>query len=192
LADLLDEPYPYIVRPVGSHAGQGLVKVSDRHELGQYLAGADVAEYYAAPFVDYRSADGLFRKYRIVMIDGRPFACHMGISTEWMVHYPYPEMLAHAERREEEAQLMRTFDSGFAARHAGALRSIAELTGLDYVGFDCAETRDGSLLIFEIATAMVVHDMDDPNMFPYKIPQMRRVFGAFHEMLRRAASESRR
>jgi glutathione synthase/RimK-type ligase-like ATP-grasp enzyme len=190
LADLLEEPYPYIVRPVGSHAGRGLVKVSDRHELAQYLAGTDLLEYYAAPFVDYRSTDGLFRKYRIVMIEGRPFACHMGISTEWMVHYPYPEMLAHPERREEEAHLMRTFDSDFAVRHNEALRMIADLTGLDYVGFDCAETSDGRLLIFEIATAMIVHDMDDPNEFSYKIPQMRRVFDAFHEMLRRAASEA--
>jgi hypothetical protein len=58
------------------------------------------------------------------------------------------------------------------------------------VGFDCAETSDGRLLIFEIATGMVVHDMDDPNLFPYKIPQIRRVADAFHEMLRRAAAHA--
>ena len=105
-----------------------------------------------------------------------------------MVHYPYPEMIAHPERREEEASLMASFDSTFAVRHRDALQSVADLTGLDYVGFDCAETADGRLLIFEIATAMVIHDMDDLNVFPYKVPQMRRVFGAFHDMLRRAAT----
>jgi hypothetical protein len=30
---------------------------------------------------------------------------------------------------------------------------------------------------------MVVHDMDDAAFFPYKLPQMRRVFSAFHQML---------
>jgi glutathione synthase/RimK-type ligase-like ATP-grasp enzyme len=192
LSSVLNGQYPFIVRPVGSHAGKGLVKVSDRQQLARYVDGAEVQEYYVAPFVDYRSADDLFRKYRIVMIEGRPFACHMGISTEWMVHYPYAEMVAHAERRDEEARFMASFDSGFAARHGEALRTIAELTGLDYVGFDCAETADGRLLVFEIATAMIVHDMDDPDTFPYKIPQMRRVFAAFHDMLRRAAANSSR
>jgi glutathione synthase/RimK-type ligase-like ATP-grasp enzyme len=190
LSDVLDGNYPFIIRPIGSHAGQGLAKVSDKQELGRYLAESAATEYYMAPFIDYSSADGLFRKYRIVMIEGKPFVCHMGISKEWMVHYPYAEMLAHPDRREEEARLMAHFDTEFAVRHREALHNVAELTGLDYVGFDCAETSDGRLLIFEIATGMVVHDMDDPNLFPYKIPQIRRVADAFHEMLRRAAAHA--
>ncbi|MFM0721451.1 RimK family alpha-L-glutamate ligase [Paraburkholderia strydomiana] len=190
LSDVLDGNYPFIIRPIGSHAGQGLAKVSDEQELGRYMAESDATEYYMAPFVDYSSADGLFRKYRIVIIEGKPFVCHMGISREWMVHYPYTEMLAHPDRRDEEARLMASFDAEFALRHREAFHSIAKLTGLDYVGFDCAETSDGRLLIFEIATGMVVHDMDDPDIFPYKAPQIRRVADAFHDMLRRAASNS--
>jgi glutathione synthase/RimK-type ligase-like ATP-grasp enzyme len=190
LSDVVDGHYPFIIRPVGSHAGKGLVKVSDRHELAQYVEGSDVQEYYVAPFIDYGGADGLFRKYRIVMIDGTPFLCHMGISNQWMVHYPYKEMLAHPERREEEARIIATFDVDFAVRHRDALRAITERTGLEYIGFDCAETSDGRLLIFEVATAMVVHDMDDPSIFPYKLPQMHRVFDAFYDMLRRAATRA--
>jgi glutathione synthase/RimK-type ligase-like ATP-grasp enzyme len=190
LSDVLDGNYPFIIRPIGSHAGQGLAKVSDKQELARYLAESVATEYYMAPFIDYSSADGLFRKYRIVMIEGKPFVCHMGISKDWMVHYPYAEMLAHSDRREEEARLMAGFDAEFAVRHREAFHNVAELTGLDYVGFDCAETSDGRLLIFEIATGMVVHDMDDPNIFPYKIPQIRRVADAFHEMLRRAAANT--
>lgn len=188
LSDVVDGQYPFIVRPVGSHAGQGLVKVSDRHELAQYLEGPGVPEYYVAPFIDYSDADGLFRKYRIVMIDGKPFLCHMGISSQWMVHYPYAEMIGNPERRGAEAHMMATFDTDFAVRHRAAFRAIEELTGLDYIGFDCAETSDGRLLIFETATAMVVHDMDDPNTFPYKVPQMQSVFDAFYAMLCRAGA----
>jgi len=189
LSAVVDGRYPFIIRPRGSHAGQGLARVADSGELADYLNASDASEFYLAPFIDYRSRDGLFRKYRIVMIDGQPFVCHMGISKEWMVHYPYAEMLLHAERRQEEADVMASFDHDFAARHTVALRMIVELTGLDYVGFDCAETSDGRLLIFETATAMVVHDMDDPEHFPYKLPQMRRVFDAFAQMLYRAAAK---
>lgn len=190
LSAVLGASYPFIIRPIGSHAGQGLAKVSDAEELARYMAQSDAAEYYMAPFIDYSNADGLFRKYRIVMIEGTPFLCHMGISKEWMVHYPYAEMTTHPDRRDEEAHLMASFDTDFAVRHREAFRNIAALTGLDYVGFDCAETSDGQLLIFEIATGMVVHDMDDPSLFPYKAPQIRRVADAFHGMLRRAAASA--
>ncbi|WP_147440742.1 RimK family alpha-L-glutamate ligase [Paraburkholderia sp. RAU2J] len=190
LSEVLGANYPLIIRPMGSHAGQGLAKVSDAQELARYMAESDAVEYYMAPFIDYSSADGLFRKYRIVMIEGTPFVCHMGISKEWMVHYPYAEMSMHPDRREEESHLMASFDTDFAVRHREAFRNVAELTGLDYVGFDCAETSDGLLLIFEIATGMVVHDLDDQSIFPYKVPQIRRVADAFHEMLRRAAASA--
>src|SRR6202166_4241647 len=59
LSDVVDGRYPFIVRPVGSHAGQGLVKVSDRHDLAHYLEGTDAQAYYLAPFFDYSDPDGL-------------------------------------------------------------------------------------------------------------------------------------
>jgi hypothetical protein len=34
----------------------------------------------------------------------------------------------------------------------------------------------------------VVHNMDSPDVFPYKGPQMRKVFDAFAGMMYRAAS----
>lgn len=187
LPEIIEGDYPFIVRPVDSHGGAALEQVTEVADLARYLERTRVEEYYVAPFIDYRDADGLFRKYRIVMIGGKPYIGHMGVSSHWMVHYPYPEMLANPERGQEEARMMAEFDNDFARRHAQALSAIAERTGLEYVGFDCAETHDGRLLVFEIATAMVVHDMDDSQTFPYKLPQMRRVFDAFQAMLHHAA-----
>jgi hypothetical protein len=59
--------------------------------------------------------------------------------------------------------------------------------GFDYYSIDCAETRDGRLLVFEADSAAIVHLMDPAEMFPYKQPQMRKVFAAFEAMLRRRA-----
>ena len=78
---------------------------------------------------------------------------------------------------------MQTFDIGFARRHAIALNGIAKRIGLDYFTVDCAETNNGSLLIFEADNTAIVHDMDPPEIFPYKAPQMQRVFDAFADML---------
>ena len=48
-----------------------------------------------------------------------------------------------------------------------------------------AETKSGSLLIFEADNTAVVHNMDSPEIFPYKPPQMRKIFDAFVAMLER-------
>jgi hypothetical protein len=82
---------------------------------------------------------------------------------------------------------MASFDDGFATRHKAALTAINERMGLPYLGIDCAEMPNGDLLIFEVDNAMIVHAMDPEDMFPYKVPAMRRVFNAFRQLLSRAA-----
>ncbi|WP_322399856.1 RimK family alpha-L-glutamate ligase [Massilia luteola] len=179
--------FPLIVRPLDSHAGTDLQKVADPAALRDYLAAQPSGEFYLAPFVDYSGPDGQFRKYRIVLIDGQPFICHLAISSHWMVHYLNAGMDDSADKRAEEAAGMAGFDAGFARRHAGALADIDARIGLPYLGIDCAETQDGRLLIFEVDNAMVVHAMDDPAKYPYKGPAMDKVFRAFEAMLHRAA-----
>jgi len=172
---------------VDSHAGTDLQKVDDGTALRDYLGGHAAGEFYLAPFVDYSGPDGQFRKYRIVLIDGKPFICHLAISSHWMVHYLNAGMDDSAAKRAEEAAGMVGFDDGFAQRHAAALAEIDARIGLPFLGIDCAETRDGRLLIFEVDNAMVVHAMDDPGKYPYKGPAMDKVFRAFEAMLHRAA-----
>lgn len=184
---LADAAFPMIVRPVDSHAGTDLRKVEDSAALRDYLADHPAAGFYLAPFVDYAGPDGQFRKYRIVLVDGTPFICHLAISSHWMVHYLNAGMDDSAPKRAEEAAGMAGFDDGFARRHAAALAEIDARIGLPYLGIDCAETPDGRLLIFEVDNAMVVHAMDDPGRYPYKGPVMDKVFGAFESMLYRAA-----
>lgn len=179
--------FPVLVRPVGSHAGNDLHKIGDPVTLAAVLARIAGEDVFIAPFIDYRSSDGLYRKYRVALIDGRPYACHMAISDHWMIHYLNAGMADSAEKRAEEAAFMASFDTGFAARHAATLAAIHDRIGLDYLGIDCAETADGRLLVFEIDHAMVVHAMDPVDVYPYKQAAMCRLFMAFREMLGRAA-----
>src|SRR5262249_25681741 len=144
--------------------------------------------FFISRFVDYASADGLFRKYRIVFVDGRAYACHMAIAERWDIWYLNAGMMESAAKRLEQETFMCTFYIGFVRRHPSALTVMGDRIGLDYFMVDCAETRDGSLLIFEADNTAVVHNMDSPDLFPYKPPQMRKVFDAFVAMLERHAS----
>jgi hypothetical protein len=183
--------FPVIVRPRGSHAGVGLAKIDDGAAMARYLEGREESEFFVSRFVDYAGEDGLFRKYRIVFVDGRPYACHMAIADRWDIWYLNAQMSHSAAKRLEEETFMRTFDLGFGRRHQAALAGMAERIGLDYFTVDCAETRDGALLIFEADNTAVVHNMDPPDIFPYKPPQMRRIFDAFAAMLERRVALGR-
>jgi hypothetical protein len=186
-ADFARFDYPIIARPVGSHAGEGLNKIDGASDLERYLNEVECDHYYVAPFVDYSNADGLFRKFRIVLIEGEPFAVHMAISHHWMVHYLNADMTNNEANRHEEAAFMEAFETDFALRHAEAFRAVHQRTGLDYVLLDCAETSTGDLLIFEAGTAMIVHSLDPVDIFPYKPRNMEKIFVAFESMLRRKA-----
>ena len=180
-----DLAFPVIVRPRGSHAGNGLAKIDDAQAMQRSLDARDECAFFVSRFVDYSSDDGLFRKYRVVFIQGRPYACHMAIADRWDIWYLNAGMTHSAAKRLEEEAFMRTFDIGFGRRHQAALAALAGRLALDYFTIDCAETRDGALLIFEADNTAVVHNMDPAAIFPYKGPQMRKVFAAFAAMLER-------
>jgi glutathione synthase/RimK-type ligase-like ATP-grasp enzyme len=178
-----DPGFPMVVRPIGSHAGRGLAKLEAPADIPEYLRTAPGDEFYVMLFVDYRGADGLFRKYRVVLIGGRPYACHMAISDHWMIHYLNAGMGESAAKRAEEAHFFARFEEDFARRHRDALRVLDEGVALDYFGIDCAETAAGELLIFEVDSALIVHALDPVDLYPYKPAQMRKVFAAFRALL---------
>jgi hypothetical protein len=191
-ADIAAElAFPLIVRPRGSHAGVGLAKLDDGTAIDSYLAERSEQEFFVSRFVDYANEDGLFRKYRVVFVAGKPYACHMAIAGRWDIWYLNAGMSDSAPKRLEEETFMRTFDFGFARRHASAFAGMAERIGLDYFTIDCAENKFGDLLIFEADNTAVVHNMDSPELFPYKPPQMRKIFEAFAAMLVDRARQGR-
>ncbi|UVO39332.1 hypothetical protein KUL72_13730 [Bradyrhizobium arachidis] len=179
--------FPMIVRPRGTHAGVGLAKIDDTAALAAYLAERQEQDFFVARFVDYASLDGLYRKIRLAMVDGKPYACHMAIADRWDIWYLNAYMAFSEDKRAEEAIFMQDFDRAFAARHRDALDEMSRRVGLDYFIVDCAENQNGELLVFEADNTAVVHNMDSPVVFPYKPPQMRKIFAAFTAMLSRHA-----
>ena len=180
--------YPLIVRPVGSHAGKGLEKIDDAAALATYVEQSRLHTAYVSRFVDYASADGCWRKYRIAFIGGRPYLAHMAVGDHWMVHYLNAGMAENPGKRAEEAAAMAHFDEDFAARHATAFAALHQRLSLDYFAIDCAELPNGDLLLFEADVSMIVHALDPVALYPYKQPQMAKVFGAFEGLLRDKAA----
>ena len=176
---------PFLVRPIGSHGGKGLL-----------LVGGDAPDepppparaYYLTEFVDFRSADGLYRKYRTVFVDGRPLPYHLAVSPRWMVHYESSGMDQHPDRLAEEVRFLENPAAALGAEAAQAIASIGASLGLDYAGVDFTLTPDGQVLLFEANATMLVHPEAPESALAHKNPYIERIFAAFRAMI--AASVS--
>ncbi|PWB94332.1 hypothetical protein C5689_08395 [Methylosinus sporium] len=179
--------YPIVIRAVEQRNERGAEKVDTPIGLGLYLGKRSDRFYLVSPFVDCRGQDGLFRKIRLLFIDRRPYACHLAVSEGWNGSYVDARMEADMRRRREEEHFFATFDTDFVTRHSATLEALVECVGLTYFGVDCAETKSGELVVFKVDHTLLVHDMDPVDVFPYKPPQMRKIFDAFASYLHRAA-----
>lgn len=177
--------FPLVIRPISTHAGHGMERITDLSGLSDWLGIQPAQELYVAPFIDFRGADGFYNKQRVVFIDGKAFASHMALSDHWIVHYLSAGMGQSPEKRAVEQAWMENFDADFAVRHKDSFAALYRHIGLDYFGIDCAELPDGRLLVFELDVAMVVHNMDDPVVYPYKQIAMRKLFDGFIDAVRR-------
>ena len=178
-----DLTVPLLVRPTDAHGGRDLERVDDAAALAEYARRVPAASYDAGPFVDYRSADGFYRKYRVMFVDGAAYAYHLAIDANWMIHYHRAPMAEHAWMRAEEERFLTAPGKALACR-PGVLRDVAAAIGLDYAGIDCTVLADGTLLVFEADAAMLVHDFDPQ---PAKRAAYGRIRGALDALLARRA-----
>ncbi len=174
--------FPLLIRPEHSQGGKSLEKIEDHAHLTDYLNRVDCPHYFLSSFVDYQNEDGLYRKMRIALIDGKAYAIHQAVSSNWMVHYVNTPMEENAEWRKEEREWFSAFEA-FSQRYENVWESLKEKTGLDYACMDCAVLPDERLLIFEFDHVSVVHDMDNPLRFSYKSSAIARVKDALRDFL---------
>jgi tetratricopeptide (TPR) repeat protein len=148
--------FPLLVRPTDTHGGRGLERLDDAAAIADYAARFPAESYDAGAFVDYRSADGFYRKYRVMFVDGVPYPYHLAIDQAWMIHYRSAPMDEHAWMREEETRFLQTPEKALAGWDT-TLRELGAAAGLDYFGVDCTVLADGTLFVFEADAAMLVH-----------------------------------
>jgi tetratricopeptide (TPR) repeat protein len=179
---------PVLVRPAGDHGGDNLTLLADDAAKAAYLAGDPGERLLISPFHDFRSADGHWRKYRLIFVDRKVFPYHLAIGDHWLVHYWRTEMGRSAWKMTEEERFLADWRSVFGDA-AAAVDEVARRLDLDYGGMDCALLPDGRVLLFEANACMLLHLDEAPAAFPYKhryVPPIREAFS--HMVRSRAAS----
>lgn len=178
--------FPLLIRPIDTHAGRGLARIDGVQHLDAYLGEHADDRFDLTPFVDYRSADGYYRKYRVVLVGGTPYPYHLAISPEWMVHY-ISSPTAHVDwMRAEEERFLREPESVFPHWEA-TLGAIARAFALDYVGIDCSLLPTGEILVFEADSALLVHCREPARS--YKHAYVPKIFRAVEALIAQRAND---
>ena len=177
----LDLAFPLLARQAGMHGGDVFEKFDDVAALAAFLAAQADHDRYVIDYIDYRSVDGFFRKYRFLFIGEEILPYHLAIGDDWKLHRDATEMGRHVWMQDEEERFLRAPEQAFGAAHDEALRVIRDRIGLDYFGIDCGLDRDGNLVVFEVNASMLVHDQNPE--FPYKDLYISRIKVAFDAML---------
>jgi hypothetical protein len=175
---------PVLLRPAGSHGGAGVRRIDDWAVLDAFSLG-DAAAWYVSQFHDCRDGDGFVRKYRIIFVNGEPFAYHLAISRDWLVHYVTSGMDTQAWKLAEEARFLDDPVSVLGATAWDAVRKAGARLGLAYGGMDFTRLIDGSVLVFEANATMLVHPEDEDGVLAFKNPAVLRIVQAFSNLITR-------
>jgi aromatic-L-amino-acid decarboxylase len=180
--------FPVLLRVPGFHMGEHFMDVPSPEELSAAVAdlpgaGRPDAQLLAIQYLDARGADGLFRKYRVMMIDGQLYPLHLAISPHWKIHYFSADMKDKADHRIEEAEFLANMECFLGAKAMGALVRLQAALGLDYGGVDFGLSRDGDVLLFEANANMVVQQPDKSEIWDYRRPAVDRIHTAVRNML---------
>ena len=164
LKEEIEGKFPLLLRTPGFHGGNFFVKVEDEVELLAAIGSLPGDRLMTMNFLDSRTGDGLYRKFRIMAIGGNLYPVHLAISGQWKVHYFSSDMAGKEEYRMEEASFLGDYKAYLGADAVSALERIRDELDLDYCGMDFGIDGNGRILLFEAnATMSIVPPKYEPQ-----------------------------
>ena len=151
--------YPIILREAGTHTGRivGCFETTDDLRVGLEGQGDRIATQFA----DFRSADGIYRKYRVFFIGPHIIFRHMLASDQWNVHAKDRKrfMANRLPLIEEEKAMFADPERAFSPEVLRILQAVRDRMALDFFGMDFGIMADGRVVLFEANATM--------NFFPF-------------------------
>jgi glutathione synthase/RimK-type ligase-like ATP-grasp enzyme len=179
--------WPVLVRSPGYQTGQHFEKAHHRDELKAMTHQLPGESLLVMQALDARDAQGWYRKYRIMWIDGHIYPVHLALSRHWKVHYFSAAMAQHPELREIEAAFLADMTTFLGPEHIQCLQNIGEQLNLDYAGLDFSIDPQGQLIVFEANSTMVIARPSNDAHWAYRQAPIERAIQAIQDMLLRHA-----
>jgi hypothetical protein len=137
--------WPVLIRPAGTHGSAGLLKFDSPDSLTD--VECPTSGLLVIDFVDFRSGDGLYRKYRMICVGGQTFRRHVIATKKWNVTGDARvDMANRPDLVNAEKQFMSAAPGPLDRRIAQLFRIV----GLDFGVIDFALSDAGEIIIFEL------------------------------------------
>jgi tetratricopeptide (TPR) repeat protein len=175
--------FPLLLRSPCFHGGNHFLRVDSLTDLPVTVAALPGDDLLVLEYLDARGPDGLSRKYRVMLVDGRLYPLHAAISPHWKIHYFSADMADSAGHRAEDAAFLEDMASTIGPRALTALHHIQATLGLDYGGVDFGLSPTGDLLLFEANATMAVLLPDKDPRWSYRRASVERIYKAVWQML---------
>lgn len=146
------ERLPLILRTTENHHGTPMVLVTGQDNLGDLgPLPFDGRDYYAIQHIDYRNADGVYRKFRLVKVGNRVFPRHMISSSNWKIHVAERKDIVNDDptAKQGEIEFLANPESVLGSDLYHQLVTGLSKSGLDYVAVDFSLLPDGRAVFFE-------------------------------------------
>ena len=159
--------FPLIVRHAGTHTGRIIGLADGPEALDTACSGR--GEFILIEFADFRSEDGLYRKYRLWSFGDRTIFRHMVVADDWNVHVKDRTrfMIDRPELLEEELRLLDCAEGTFPARVHAVFDAVRVRLGLDFFGMDFGIDPRGDVVLFEANATMSFFPLEPHPRFAY-------------------------
>ena len=175
--------FPLLVRAPGFHTGHHFVRVAAPDDLAAAVANFPGDDVWLIEELDARDGEGMFRKFRVMFVDGGLYPLHLAISPHWKVHYFTADMTQSEANRRCDAAFLADMAGVIGPRGMAALERINGALGLDYGGIDFAVNGNGDVLFFEANATMVVLPPSADAKWAYRRPAVAKVQSAVRAIL---------
>ena len=175
--------FPLLLRAPGFHTGHHFIRVERPEQLAPAVADFPGDDAWLIEQLDARDGEGMYRKLRVMFIDGKMYPLHLAISRHWKVHYFRADMAQSAANRRKDAAFLADMASVVGPRGMVALERINAALDLDYGGIDFAVNGQGDILFFEANATMVMIPLAPDEKWTYRRPAFDNVFAAVRNML---------
>jgi len=154
--DKEDFEFPIIFRQAGDHGGISTIRVDDKTEQF-YAFPLDERDYYLTKFVEYANTDGIYTKYRLVVVDSEVFIRHAIFSDNWVIHSNSRKFMKKDKKYQQiEEEILNSFETEIKPKIQSIINAIYSKLELDYFGIDCYIDDQFNMTIFEINANMNV------------------------------------
>lgn len=177
--------FPLIVRLAGTHTGRIVDLVDGAQALDAACTGR--GEFILIEFVDFRSNDGLYRKYRLWSFGGATVFRHLAITDKWNVHVTDANnfMFDRPQLIEEEVRLMAKAEGNLPEAIHAVFGAVHERLGLDFFGMDFAIDGQGQVILFEANATMSYFPLVVHPRFAFREKLRAPAMSAFRALLLR-------